>query len=238
MPLACCAMVRLIVFFALALVLAQLLGALPIVGPIFARTGIFGVWIAALALSWVATRYGERAVHARRDRGELRRLLAVDNAHNHGKAGSMLLAHGRPAKALPHLERAAAGEPGSAEWQFRLGTALLAVGRAAEARAALERCTALNPEYAYGAAQLRLAEALTASGAPAEALPVLELAERNHGRNPELAYTRGRALKALGRRAEAKASFAEVGRLAAEVPLFQRGAARGFALRAFFAGLF
>jgi len=231
-------MMRLVAFFALAYVLVHVLGAMPVVGPIFAHAGIFGIWITALGLSWVATRYGERAVRSRRDRGELRRLLTVDNAHNHGKAGAMLLARGSAARAMPHLERAAEGEPSSPEWQFRLGTALLALRRPAEARAALARCVALAPEYAYGAAQLRLAEALTASGAAAEALPVLAVAERNHGTSPELAYVRGRALKALGRRAEAKASFSEVGKLAAEVPLFQRGAARGYALRAFFAGLF
>jgi tetratricopeptide (TPR) repeat protein len=231
-------MLRLIAFFALALILAQILGQLPIVGPFFAHTGIFGVWIAALGLSYLATRYGERAVRSRRDRSELRRLLAVDNAHNHGKAGAMLLARGRASAALPHLERAAAGEPASAEWQYRLGIAQLALRRPAEARAALERCVALNPEYAYGAAQLRLAEALTAAGLAADALPVLDLAERNHGPSPELAYTRGRALKSLGRRADAKQCFAEVKQLAAQAPQFQKGTARGFALRAFFAGLF
>jgi tetratricopeptide (TPR) repeat protein len=230
-------MLRLVAFIVLAMVLSRVLGVLPLVGPLFARTGIFGVWLTALLLSFAATRYGERALRRRRDRAELRRLETVDNAHNHGKAGALLLARGDARKALPHLERAAVGEPGSAEWQFRLGSALLLLRRPAEARGALLRCVALDPEHAYGAAQLRLAEALTLVKEPALALPVLDAAERNHGPSPELAYRRGKALKALGRRAEAKASFAQVARLAAEVPAFQRGAARGFVLRAWLAGL-
>ena len=54
-------MLRLIAFFALALFLAQFLGHLPVVGPLFAHTGIFGVWITALGLSYLATRYGDVA---------------------------------------------------------------------------------------------------------------------------------------------------------------------------------
>jgi len=231
-------MVRLVAFLVLAMILSRVLGVLPIVGPFFAHTGIFGVWVTAIGLSIAATHYGERALRSQRDRAELRRLETVDNAHNHGKAGMLLLARGDARKALPHLERAAAGEPRVAEWQFRLGMALLALRRPAEARIALARCTELEPEHAYGGAQLRLAEALTAVGQPEDALPVLAVAERNHGPSPELAYRRGLALKAAGRRSEAKASFAEVSRLAAQAPKFQRGSARAFAVRARVAGLF
>jgi tetratricopeptide (TPR) repeat protein len=231
-------MVRLVAFIVLAMILSQVLGVLPIIGPLFAHTGILGVLLTALGLSFAVTHYGERALRSRRDRAELKRLEAVDNAHNHGKAGALLLARGDAREALPRLERAAAGEPRVAEWQFRLGTALLALRRPAEARAALARCIELDPEYAYGGAQMRLAEALTAVGEASEALPVLALAERNHGPSPELAYRRGLALKALGRGPEAKASFAEVGKLAAQAPAFQRGTARAFTLRAKLARLF
>jgi tetratricopeptide (TPR) repeat protein len=211
---------------------------LPVVGPIFARTGIFGVWIAALLLSWAVTHYGERALTARRDRAEIHRLEEVDSPYNHGKAGALLLARGRAARAVPHLERAAQGEPDSAEWQYRLGCALLALRKPNDARVALERCVAIDEEYAYGAAQLRLAEALLAAGAAERALEVLDRAERNHGLTPESAYRRGRTLRALGRRDAARKSFAEVGELAQKAPRFQRREATAWATRAWLARMF
>lgn len=231
-------MLRWIGFLVCAVVLAQVLSALPLIGPIFARTGIFGVWIAAILLSWAVTHYGERALHARRDRSELTRLDAVDSPYNHGKAGALLLARGRPRRALPHLEAAARGEPDTAEWHYRLGCALLALRRPGDARAALERCVAIDEEYAYGAAQLRLAEALLAEGVGERALAVLACAERNHGPTPESAYRRGLTLRALDRRGEARASFAEVSELARRSPRFQRREAGAWAAKAWVARLF
>ncbi len=227
-------MARLLGFLVLAFVLAGLLRHVPVVGPFFAHTGIFGVWLAALGLSYAATRFGERALVRRRMRAELERLGRVDNAYNQGKAGSLLLARGEVRRALPYLERAAEGEPRSADWHYKLGSALLALGRAREARQALGRALELDPEHAYGAAELRLAQALAADGAGEEALSVLARVERNHGPTPEAAYRRGQVLRSLGRRAEARASFAEVQQLAQSVPAFQRPQARALALRALF----
>jgi tetratricopeptide (TPR) repeat protein len=213
-------------------------GVLPIVGPIFARTGILGVWITALLLAWGITRYGEVAVRARRDRAALRRLEAVDNPHNHGKAGALLLAQGRASKALPHLTQAAEGEPDSAEWSYRLGLACMRLGHKEQAVAALRDCVGLDEEYAYGSAQARLAEALLAVGRAEEALAALERMERNHGPSPESAFRSAGALRALGRREEGTRRLLEVSRLASEAPKFQRSEAQTWVLRAWFARLF
>jgi len=94
---------------------------------------------------------------------------------------------------------------------------------------------ALEEEHAYGAVQLRLGEALTRAGQAEAALAAFERFERNHGPSPESAYRSGLALRRLGRTAEAHASFARVSDLAAKAATYQRGANRGWVLRAFLA---
>ncbi len=99
-------MVRLIVFFVLTFVLASLLGHVPVIGPLFERTGCFGIWIVAIGLSFAMTRLGELAVRRQRGKAEVRRLETVGGPVNLGKAGVLLLAQGRPRAALPYLEGA------------------------------------------------------------------------------------------------------------------------------------
>ena len=231
-------MLRLIGFIVLVLVLTMVLGQLPLIGPFFRHTGIFGIWITAILLSWAMTHYGQRAYVVRRDQAQLSALEAVDNPHNHGKAGALLLAQGRAARARPHLEAAVAGEPDSAEWRYRLGSALMELRRPDQAREHLQRCVELEQEYAYGAAQMKLTEAFLAGGHTGEALAALDVFERNHGPTPESSYRRGVTLKTLGRRDEAKASFREVSDLAAKAVRFQKKSANAWVLRAWVAGLF
>lgn len=225
-------MLRLIVFFVLAAVLASVLGHLPLIGPLFAHTGVFGILISAALISAVVARVGERMLTARRLRGELRALGAVGNAHTHGKMGALYLMRGRPREALEHLERAAEGEPGVAEWHYRLGLARLGVRRPAEALSAFERCLAIEEEHAYGAAQMRRAECFQRLGRHEEALEALRTHEANHGPSPEGAFRRGRSLRALGRKQEAREAFAEVGDLARRAARYQRRSAGWWALRA------
>jgi tetratricopeptide (TPR) repeat protein len=171
-------------------------------------------------------------VQQRKLRAQVRTLSAVESAHNQGKLGALLLSRGRAREALVHLELAVSGEPRVAEWHYRLGLARLALRDAAGALAALERCVALEEEHAYGVAQLRRAECLQRLTRHAEALDVLALQERNHGPSPESAYRRGCAERALGRRAEARVAFAEVGELARRATRYQRRGATLWALRA------
>jgi tetratricopeptide (TPR) repeat protein len=223
---------RLLGFFVLAVFLASLLGHVPIVGPVFRHTGILGILLAAALLSAVFARIGERLIVARKLRSELRTRAEVGSAHNHGKIGALYVTHGRPQKALAHLEEAVRGEPDVAEWHYRLGLARLSLRDAAGALAALDGCLALDDEHAYGAAQMRRAECLQRLGRAQEALDALALFERNHGPSPEAAFRRGKALRSLGRAAEARASFAEVAELARRATRYQRKSAGLWALRA------
>ncbi|HVS19080.1 MAG TPA: tetratricopeptide repeat protein [Planctomycetota bacterium] len=228
-------MARLAGFCLSVFVLVALLRALPGLGGWFG--GFWSFWLVAIALGYALTRAGVRLNARRRLGGQMRALRDVDSAHNQGKLGALLLAHGSVGRALPHLERAAAGEPDVPEWSYRLGQALTARGRAREAVAALERAAALDEEHAYGGVQLALAAAREADGDQAGALEAVAIFERNHGPSPESAYRRGRALRALGRRDEARAAFDEVGDLARRAAAFQRSRTRPWALRAWLARL-
>jgi tetratricopeptide (TPR) repeat protein len=231
-------MLRLIGFFVLAIVLANLLGHVPVIGGLFRHTGLIGIWITAIGLSLLFSHLGARALRIGRDRAELRRLEAVDSAYNHGKIGTLYLSQGRARKALSHLEQAVEGEPDSQEWLYRLGCAHIALGRHAEAVEPLRSCLDQDEEFAYGSAMMRLAEARAGSGEHEAALAVLEVQERNHGPSPESAYRRGASLKALGRKEEARAAFGEVFALARDSVRYQRREAGTWALRARFASLF
>ncbi len=222
------AMLRVIGFAVLVFVVYQLLRFVPVIG----RSGFLLLWISVILVSVGVARVGSIALDARRMRGHVRALGAVDSPHNRGKLGSLLLGHGRARQALPHLEAAAQGEPDYAEWSYRHGLALLELGRTEEAIAALRRVVAQDEEYAYGAAQLRLARALRRTGAHEQALAALETFERNHGPSPESAFRRGQVLRALGRRDEARQSLARVGELASQAARYQRTEASGWALRA------
>jgi hypothetical protein len=194
--------------------------------------GFWGFWLTALLVgavgSWLVNRWDQE----RRLRARMRDLGAVESPHNQGKLGSLYLAYGRARSAIAPLERAVAGEPDSPEWRWRLGQALLATGEAERAAAELERCAALAPMHAYGDVQLRLAQARLVAGQRERALEPLAVFEREQGPSPESAFLRGRVLAALGRRDEARASYAQVGVLVERGAQFQRGRHRGLAWRA------
>lgn len=225
-------MLRLVGFFALTLLLTSVLGHAPIIGPLFARTGILGILLTGLLLSAALTAFGTRLVAGRKLRSEVRVLSQVGSAYNHGKIGAAYLARGRARGALEHLERATEGEPEVAEWHYRLGLARIATGDPAGALEALDRCLAREEEHAYGQALMRKAECLLRLGQAEDSLAALALLERNHGPSPETAYRRGKALRALGRRGEARAAFGEVGDLARRATRYQRRDATLWALRA------
>lgn len=229
-------MLRLTLFFLAAFVLASVLRDAPVVGALF-RVPILGFWFAAILLSAALAWLAERVVAARQFRQRSRALGQVDTPANRGKLGAFLLASGRPREALPHLAAAHAGEPGFGEWAYRLGEARLAAGDPAGALAALETLLARDEEHAYGRAMLIAARAELAASQPEAALARLARHERNHGLLAEAAFERGRALRALGRRAEARAAFGAVASLVREATRFKRAVPRGLALRAWLARL-
>ncbi len=216
----------------LAVLLASVLGYVPVIGPLFRHTGLIGILISAALLSAIVTRVSQRLVTARKLRSELRALGEVGNARGHGKIGALYLARGRPRAALEHLAEAARGEPELAEWHYRLGLARLATRDATGALADFERCVEREEEHAYGAAQMRRAECLQRIGRAEEALEALALFERNHGPSPEGLYRRGQALRSLGKKRAARAAFAEVAALASKASRYQKREAGWWAFRA------
>jgi tetratricopeptide (TPR) repeat protein len=227
---------RLLGFFVLAWILVEVLQALPVVGSYF--HGLLGFWLVLIALSVLSGRLARAGRRRAKLESEIRALGNVDSAHNQGKLGSLLLAHGRVKPAVVHLERAAQGEPERAEWHYRLGQAQLQAGRPEAAIGPLERAVALDEEHAYGGVQLALAEACTALGRFPEALERLRVFERNHGPSPESAYRRGQALKKQGEHGAAKRAFAEVAALARSSARYQRKHHGRWVLRAQLSRLF
>ena len=229
-------MLRLVAFFVVTLVVLHLLRQVPVLGRVF-DIPILGFWGAAILVAAAASKLADLAIRRRRMRRRLSDLVHVETPHNQGKLGSLLAGEGRYKEAIPHLERAVAGEPKVAEWRYRLGCALLRTRRPGEAALALEEAVAIDEEHAYGAVLARLAEARLASGDPAGSLEAIRRRETNHGPDAESAYRRGLAEKAAGRKSEARASFAEARRLAGSAARFQRAQARKWAFLSYFAGL-
>ena len=227
-------MLRLLGFFALTFVALVVLRQVPFIGGLFAIP-LVGFYLAAVLVSLAIAWWGKRAIDRSRFARLERDLGQTDTPHNRGKLGSLLLAQGRPRKAVPHLEAAAAGYPDEVDWHYRLGCAWLGASRPAEAVEALERAVELSEEHAYGAALLRLAEALTASGRAEEALDVLARHVRSYGDTPEGVFRRGVAERAAGRRVEARRSFEAVPAVAKQSVRYQRKDARWWVLRSFIA---
>lgn len=223
-------MLRLVGFFVLCLLAMQVLQALPGIGGFF--HGLFGFWIVAILLSLGLTRLSGWMLKRARLQRRLSELGQVDSPRNFGKLGALYVAHGRPRAALEPLDRALEADPENLEWRYRRGQAQLALGRAEEAVADFERVANVDEEYQYGGVQLSLAEACTRVGNYAGALEALGRFDRNHGEKPESVYRRGLALRAAGRRDEARRSFARVAEVARGGARFQRRESAGWAARA------
>jgi len=231
-------MLRWLGFVVLVIVVHRILQYVPGIGTLLARTGLLGFWLAAVVVGLGLQRFGRWANEQRRFGARIRDLQRTDSPLNMGKLGSLLVQSRRYREAIEPLEAAAAAEPEVPEWSYQLGRAHLALGDMEAAASALRTVIALNEEHAFGAAQLRLAEALYRSGSFEESLEPLRVFDRNHGESPESAYRTGLALKKLGRADEARSSFARVAQLAAQAPRYQAASASGWVVRARFASMF
>jgi hypothetical protein len=226
--------VRFLGFFLAVFAALWVLRQIPGLGRLF-EVPLIGFYLAAVVVSVIIARAGSATLERRRSGAEAKRLGAVDTPHNQGKLGTLHLQAGRARKALPLLESAATGEPDEVEWQFRLGQAQLECGFPEDAVLALEKAVSIDEDHAYGGVLLTLALARKAAGDREGALETILRLERNNGPTPEGSFRKGQILKALKRRDEARAAFAEVTSLASSVPRYQRAEARQWVVRSFWA---
>lgn len=230
-------MLRLAGYVLTVFALLWILRYVPVIGGLF-RIPFVGFFLAAAILSVVIGWWTAHLVERRRLRAHERQFGAVDTPHNRGKLGALYLASGRVRQALPHLERAAEGEPDRAEWHYRLGVARLLARDTNAAVLALERAVATDPEHAFGAPRLRLAEARLAANDAQGSLEAAREFERFHGPTAESAYRVGTALRALGRREEARAELGRVGELARALARGARRESGWLGLKAWFLARF
>jgi len=228
-------MLRLVGFFALVLVAYRFLVVMPVVGPVLGRLGIFGYWAVAILVSVLLARLGEKLVQRALLKKRMRDLGVVETPNNEGKLGTMLLQSGRVRAAVPHLEAAFAGQPEVSDWAFGLGRAMLTLGKPEKAGSYFARVVADSPIHGYGGAYLGLADAALALGRAEGALEALDQHDQHHGANPKSLYLRGKALRALGRKDEARVAFGKVLELGSDLPKFQRKGYLSLAFKAMLA---
>ena len=147
-----------------------------------------------------------------------RALLDLDpeepNAWN--LLGVVALEEGRPAEALPLLERALALYPRGAAYHVNRGNALRHLGRWDEAEAAYRQALGLEP--ALPDAVLNLGQLFNDRGRYVEAAEVLETGLPRGLEHPAFCLQFSRALRTLGLLAEAEAFERQAAALAPEDP--------------------
>lgn len=126
------------------------------------------------AEAWYELGIAESAKDPDTGMSSLDRAIALkpDFAAARSVRGALYYREGKPEAALPDLELAAAGEPGSAMIQYRLGQVYLALDRLSDALRYFRRATELAPnDYP---AQVHLANALAEAGQTAESDAIME----------------------------------------------------------------
>lgn len=138
----------------------------------------------------------------------------------------------RPARALPILAEAARREPDSPELLYLIGRALLLSGRPQEALDPLVKAIAQQERMHYGEGYLLCARALLQLGRHAEAEDALRRFLRINRSSVEGHVRLGRARKAQGDAAGARAARTEARETFAQLPRFLRRKQLGWYLRA------
>lgn len=121
-----------------------------------------------------------------------------------GRVGSLLAVLGRPAEAVPFLERAVTIDPTNPEMVNNLGATLRAIGRGADAIPLLRRAVEIAP--GYDDARYNLAGVLAKSGAYAEAIPHYERLLAGAPESPQIQNALARSLWKADRLDEAIAA--------------------------------
>ena len=227
---------RFLGYFLLVFLAMILLRQVPLIGGLF-RVPLFGFFLSAAVVSALVARGGQHLAQRRSFAREARDLGVVDTPQRRGKLGRLLVMKGRAREAVPHLLAALEHDPENVEWRYRLGTAYLQRGEAALAVDALREAVSRDERHAYGDALMQLGLAELAAGDGEAALAALERVERMEGPTPAEMYHKGVILKSIGRKDEARACFARLPELVKQAPKYQKAEARGYAMRAFWAGI-
>lgn len=141
----------------------------------------------------------------------------------------LLMMRHKYAKALPYLEEAHAVIEESADVMCGLGICHLKLGNREAGERWIMHALELNPRVQYGEPYLRLAEAW--AGADAEkAIGFLNEFRNVQSSSCEAYFRLGQLYDRLGRKAEARASYRETGKLYRSLPRYKKRAERRWAL--------
>lgn len=173
-------------------------------------------------------------LRARREIERLRSDLEAnpENAAAHNDLGRLLALRGKFGQALPHLEKARARSPDSAETGFFLGYTLLATGKETEGRPLIEEALAAKPRMRYGEPYRLIGDVYLRAGRFAEALPWYETFTRLSTDSVEGFYKLGRCHAGTGREDDGRRAMRDALAAYRQAPRFIRRSQRLWYLRA------
>jgi hypothetical protein len=165
---------------------------------------------------------------------ELQRTITTNpyDATARSELGRLLVETGRHARALPHLEAAAARMPEDPETLYYVGAARVGTGDLDGGRPLIEQALARDPKVRYGEPHLVLARAYLARHEPALALVHLEQLTAIHSSSIEGRYHLARAYLATGQPDRARAAADEAVAVYRASPPFRRREERLWSWRA------
>ncbi|RMD86271.1 MAG: hypothetical protein D6815_00175 [Candidatus Dadabacteria bacterium] len=165
---------------------------------------------------------------------ELRRTVAINehDAAAHNDLGRLLLEAGKVEQARPHLEKAIARMPESAETNFYYGLCLLRCGEEEKGLAHIERALEISPRLRYGDPQLEVARYFAQRGRHEETRQWARRAVAINTSNVEAWVLLGEAAAAAGDFDEARRAFLAAREAFAGLPSYLRFPARRWLARA------
>jgi tetratricopeptide (TPR) repeat protein len=155
---------------------------------------------------------------------ELQKAVATNphDATARSDLGRLLVESGRHARALPHLEAAAARMPEEAETLYYLGAARLGTGDFDRGRSLIEQALARDPKVRYGEPHLVLARAYLARRDAARAIPHLVQLTAIHSSSVEGRYRLAQAYLATDQPERARAAVEDAVTVYRACPAFRR----------------
>lgn len=173
-------------------------------------------------------------LRARRQIDSLRADIEAnpENAAAHNDLGRILALRRNFDEAIPHLGKAHARSPDSADTGFFLGYALLATGREPEGLPLIEEALAAKPRLRYGEPYRLTGDVYLGAGRFEEAQPWFDTFTRLNTDSVEGFYKLGRCHAGTGRKEEARRALRDALAAYRQAPRFIRRAQRLWALKA------